>query len=252
MVEAHSSMSPWRFNADAGAHIASQHSEQSSATALQGDASNAADVSSPAPAAEEQAPLEISWDMDASPETDMQQAGGEPAGIGWGAVADPASAAEPAGAATGISWDVEVEPATADTEASVSWDIAMDPASMGTTEDAAAQSATDVPVDIDWGVEVADEGANGAGDGGGGTSIDWDVGDDGKAGGAEAGVPGDAGEDGSQMTPASSVTACLIRDSDFRSRSAVRGLARPLQLLPHPRLACVACIGAGCFNPAGC
>ena len=140
--------------------------------------------------------------MGTSADADAEQADTEPAGIDWGIDMSSASATEPTEAAAGISWDID-----------------MDAAGVCVTEDAAAASGTDAPADIDWGVEVADEGAAGAG-GGEGISIDWDVGDDGDAGGTEPSIPEVAAADGSQSTHASGVTAAIIADSDFRNRSA--------------------------------
>jgi len=201
-----------------GAESVPQQSEQSTSTAVQrgGDPSYDVEVSSSAPAADAGGPPDISWDVGASTEADT-----EPASIDWGIDMSSASATEPAEAATGISWDVEAEPPSAadaaDGAAGISWDIDMDAAGVSTTGDAAAASGAGAPADIDWGLEVADEGAGGAG-GGEGISIDWDVGDDGGAGGAGPSVPEAADEDSSHSTCASGVTAAIIADSDFRNR----------------------------------
>ena len=182
------------------------------------DASNDLEVSSSAPAADAGGPPKISWDIGASPEAEAEQADTEPAGVDWGVDMTAASACEPADAAMGISWDVEMEPpSTADATESaggISWDIDMDAAGMGITEGAATASAADAPADIDWGVELADDGVAGAG-GGEGISIDWDVGG---AGDTELSAPETANADGSQATRPSDVTAAIIADSDFRNR----------------------------------
>lgn len=163
-----------------------------------GDATNDADVSSSAPAAEADAPVEISWDVDASPEADEHENASEPAGISWDVDADPASAVEPG--AMGISWDVD-----------------MDSATMVETGEAAGESGTDAPGGIDWDVEVADQGAAGK-DAAEGINIDWDIG--GGAGGAEPDAPTANGADSGQTTDASDLTAALMADSDFRTRFA--------------------------------
>ena len=175
------------------------------------DAANEAGASVSAPAA-----VDISWDVDALPDADEGQVDSEPAGVSWDDGEHLKSTAE--AGATGISWDVEAEaPSTADAEdgpAGISWDIGADPATSGVTEGAAAESGADMADDRDWGVEVADEGADGAG----GISIDWDTGDDGGAGGAELSGPEASGVRSSQRTHATDVTGTLIADSDFRNR----------------------------------
>jgi len=222
-----------------GTESGPQESGQSSLTAVQRGAEpgNDVEVSSSALAPDAGGPPEISWDVGPSMEADAEKAETEPAGIDWGIDMSSVSATEPAEAATGISWEVEVEPPStadaADGAAGISWDIDMDAVGMSTTEDAAAASATDAPADIDWGVEVADEGAAGAG-GGEGISIDWDIGDNGGAAGTELSLPEDA--DDSQSMRASGMTATIIADSDFRNRLAVncfRCGARLCQFHPY-------------------
>ena len=216
--------------AHAVAHGAPQQSQQSKATAVQRDADTTQDVSSAAPAGDD-SPVEISWDVGASPEADEDPTAGEPSGISWDVDSGPASDVEPAEAATGISWDVEVEtPSVAnagDGAAGISWDICMDPATMGMTEEAV--SGTDVQVDIDWDVEVAEQGAAAA-DAIKGVSIDWDVGDGGGADGAEPDAPEAAGIDSSQTTHANDVTGALIADNNFRTRSPMRASSQEPRL----------------------
>ena len=181
----------------------SQQSDQSSVTAAQGgDAADDAAVSSAPPPVEDGAPIEISWDLDASP--------GVNAALGDDGAAH-------------ISWDVDVEPASigdaGKAQAGVNWDVDMGAVPMNEPAHAgAAVSNADGAVEIDWGVEM-EAGGTPVDDDGAGVSIDWDI----DVGDGPAGEPqprATAGSEGGEhaSSPGDRLAAALATDSDFRNR----------------------------------